>query len=124
MSASIRINRIARLLQKALGDIVLQETHRLLNGYMVTITEVEVSPDLSLAKVYLSVVAIDGEVDVVVLMEQQKKALRKLLGQRVGKKIRKVPDLRFYADNSVAYAANIEALLEELDIPAQDESHG
>ena len=95
MSASIRTNRIARLLQKALGDIVLQETHRLLNGYMITITEVEVSPDLSLAKVYLSVVAIDGEVDVVVLMEQQKKALRKLLGQRVGKKIRKVPDLRF-----------------------------
>lgn len=114
---NIRIQRIARLVQKTLGDIMLQETHRLLSGSIITVTEVQVSPDLGLAKVYLSTVNTAEGKDTLALAQQYKGAFRRLLGQRLGNKLRKVPDLRFYADDSVAYAAKIDALLGTIDIP-------
>ncbi|MEM9416737.1 MAG: 30S ribosome-binding factor RbfA [Bacteroidota bacterium] len=117
MATSIRTQKVARLLQKALGEIFLQETASLLDNTMVTVTEVRVSPDLGLAKVYLSSVLNGGQAEMMVKVEQQKGTLRKLLGARVGNKLRKVPELRFYPDNSVAQATKINQLLDELDIP-------
>ncbi|MEL6539198.1 MAG: 30S ribosome-binding factor RbfA [Bacteroidota bacterium] len=114
---NIRIQRITKLVQKTLGDIMLQETHRLLSGNLITVTEVQVSPDLGLAKVYLSTVRTAEGDDTLALAQQHKGTFRRLLGQRLGSKLRKVPDLRFYADNSVAYAAEIDALLGTIGIP-------
>ncbi len=117
MAASIRTQKIARLLQKALAAIFLQKTDRLLDNMMVTVTEVCVSPDLGVAKVYLSFVLNKDRADIMAKVEQQKGALRKLLGSRIGNKLRKVPELRFYTDESVAHATKIHQLLEELYIP-------
>ena len=117
MAESIRTQKIARLLQKALGEIFLQETPRLLDNMMVTVTEVRISPDLGLAKVYLSFILHKDRVDMLAKVEQQKGALRKLLGNRIGNKLRKVPELRFYTDDSVEHAAKIHQLLDGLDIP-------
>jgi len=118
MAESIRTQKAARMVQKALGDILLQESARLLSNTMVTVTEVRLSPDLGLAKVYLSTVLSEERGDILAKVEQQKGAIRKLLGHRVGNKMRKVPELRFYTADSVAHAAKIHQLLDELDIPA------
>lgn len=117
MAESIRTQKIARLLQKVLGEIFLQEPPRLLDNMMVTVTEVRISPDLGLAKVYLSFALNKDRADMLAKVEQQKGALRKLLGNRIGNKLRKVPELRFYTDDSVEHAAQIHQLLDELDIP-------
>ena len=117
MAQPIKIQKVARLLQKVLGEIFVQETSKLLSNKVVTVTEVSMSPDLGLAKVYLSFTFNKDGSDVLAKVQQQKGVLRKLLGNRVGNKLRKVPELKFYTDNSAAHAAKIYELLDGLDIP-------
>lgn len=117
MAESIRIQKVASLLQKALAEIFLQEANRLLDNSIVTVTEVRVSPDLGLAKVYLSFVLNKGQADIMAKVTQQKGAFRRLLGNRIGNKLRKVPELRFYTDDLVEQATKMHQLLDELDIP-------
>jgi ribosome-binding factor A len=116
MAQSIRMQKIARLLQKELGEIMAQESSELLDNMMVTVTEVRMSPDLGLARVYLSFVLDEDKVGMLAKIEQHKGVLRKLLGNRIGNKLRKVPDFQFYLDDSVAHAAKINQLLDELDV--------
>ena len=117
MAASVRTQKTARLLQKTLAAIFLQETDRLLDNMMVTVTEVCVSPDLGVAKVYLSFVLNKDRADIMAKVVQHKGAFRRLLGNRIGNKLCKVPELKFYTDDSVAHATKIHQLLEELNIP-------
>ena len=116
MAQPIRIQKVARLLQKVLGEILVQETSALLGNMMVTVTEVRMSPDLGLAKVYLSFILDKDRASMLAKVEQQKGLFRKLLGNRVGKKLRKVPVLQFYIDDSVAHAAKMHQLLDGLDV--------
>jgi len=116
MAQSIRMHKISRLLHRAMGDIFIQETSRLLDNVMVTVTEVHVSPDLGLAKVYLGFILNHEGDDILAKIEQHKGILRKLLGARIGNKLRKVPELRFYIDDSVEHAAKMHKLLDGLDI--------
>lgn len=116
MAQPVRIQKIARLLQKALGEIFVQETFRLFDNRIITVTEVCISPDLGLAKVYLSLALNKDSADLA-KVEQHKGVVRKLLGDRIGSKLRKVPELRFYTDDSVMHAAKIHQLLDGLDIP-------
>jgi ribosome-binding factor A len=100
-----------------LGEIFVQETFRLLGNGIVTVTEVCISPDLGLAKVYLSLALNKDSADTLAKVEQHKGVIRKLLGERIGNKLRKIPELRFYTDDSVMHAAKIHQLLDGLDIP-------
>jgi ribosome-binding factor A len=117
MAQPVKIQKIARLLQKTLGEIFVQETSNLLGNIIVTVTEVRMNPDLGLAKVYLSFILNTNGVDMLAKVEQRKGELRKILGNRVGHKLRRVPELRFYTDDSVAHAAKMHQLLDELYIP-------
>lgn len=117
MAQPVRMQKIARLLQKTLGEILVQETSKLLGNIIVTVTEVRMNPDLGLAKVYLSFILNTNGTDMLARVEQRKGELRKILGNRVGHKLRKVPELRFYTDDSVAHAAKMHQLLDELYIP-------
>jgi ribosome-binding factor A len=116
MAQPIKVQKVARLLQKALGEIIAQESSELLDGVMVTVTEVRMSPDLGLASVYLSFILDEDRAGMLAKIEQHKGVFRKLLGNRVGNKLRKVPDLKFYVDDSVAHAAKMHQLLDGLDI--------
>ena len=117
MGQPVSTKRINRLLQKALGEIFTQDTSGLLDNTIVTVTEVSVSPDLGLAKVYLSFILAKDEAKMLAKVEQQRGILRKRLGQRIGNKLRKVPALRFYLDDSVAHAVKMGQLLDSLAIP-------
>ncbi len=117
MAQPVKTQKIARLLQKTLGEIFVQETSNLLGNIIVTVTEVRMNPDLGLAKVYLSFILNTNGVDMLAKVEQRKGELRKILGNRVGHKLRRVPELRFYTDDSVAHAAKMHQLLDELYIP-------
>lgn len=118
MQQSIGIQKTARLLQKILGELFVQESSRLFDNMIVTVTEVRVSPDLELVQVYLSFLFSKDGGDLLKKIEQHKGVLRKLLGNRVRSKLRKVPELRFYKDDSAAYAAEMNQLIDGLDIPA------
>jgi ribosome-binding factor A len=106
-----RISKIERLLQKELSELFRQQT-ALMHGTLVTVTAVRVSPDLSLAKVYLSIFPSDKAEEIILSIEKNRKTLRYDLGQIVRSQLRKIPELVFFIDDSLDYVENIDKLLQ------------
>ncbi len=107
---STRIEKIARLLQKELSEIFRLETAKT-TGVLVSVSAVRVSPDLSIARVYLSVFPGDKANAIVNNISANAKSVRYDLAQRVRYQLRKVPELNFYVDDSLDYIQHIDDLL-------------
>jgi len=105
-----RLNKIDRLIQKELGDM-FQKSVNSMNGTLVSVTSVNVSADLSVAKVYLSIFPTDRHKEVMELIKNSNKSLRFELAQRIRFQLRKVPEMVFYLDDSLDYLENIDRLL-------------
>ena len=108
---STRQLKVARELQRYLAEIIRSRGMAAFGGAMLTVSEVRISPDLSIAKVYVSVFPSDKQKEVMETLEQEKKSIRGELGRQVAKQLRIVPELDFYLDSSLDYAENIEQLL-------------
>jgi len=119
MKESTRQQKVARLVQKELGNLFLFDAKGLFGSAFISVTQVRITPDLGLAKVYISVMNADKNNDVVGQVQAKKSEIRKMLGQKVGKQLRIVPDLAFHHDDSAEYASHIDQLLKGLDIPPE-----
>ena len=108
---SMRQQKIARLIQKDIGDIFSREGSSLSGGAMITVTKVKVTSDLSLARVYLSIFPPGKREGVIDKINNKKGEIRFKLGNKVKNQLRKVPDLEFFEDDSLDYIENIENLL-------------
>jgi ribosome-binding factor A len=107
-----RQKKIARLIQKDLGEILQLEGRDWFPGVMVTVTKVNVTSDLSIARVYLSIFGKKAE-DILRLVDMQGREIRRQLGLRARNQLRHIPELRFFIDDSLDYIDNIERLLKE-----------
>ena len=112
MMITQRQSKINRQLQKDLAEIFQKEAKGLFQGVLITVTKVQITPDLSLARVYLSIFGRDMK-EVLETVEKHATELRYQLGLRVKNQLRIVPELRFYGDDSLDYLENIERLLKE-----------
>ena len=105
-----RLQKIERLLQKELSDIFQKQTQAM-HGVLVSVSVVRVSPDLSVAKAYLSIFpSVKGE-ELLKAIRANTKAIRYELGQRVRLQLRKIPELSFFIDDSLDYIEHIDSLL-------------
>ena len=111
--ASIRQEKIAELLKRELSLVFQKEARTLCQGAMVTVTIVRVSPDLSSAKAYLSVFAGPDKKEVLKNINQNNKAIRYEVSQKVKNQLRKTPEFMFYLDDSLDYAEKIDNLLKD-----------
>ncbi len=109
--SSTRQNKIERLLQKDLGDIFQKGTNTLFKGKMITVTTVRVSPDLSSARVYLSLFPVKDKKEFIDYINGVEGQIRFDLAKRVRHQLRKVPELKFFVDDSLDYIENIDNLL-------------
>jgi ribosome-binding factor A len=107
-----RLNKIERLLQKELSELFRKQT-AIMRGTLVTVSRVRVSPDLGIAKVYLSIFPSEKGKELLESIEKNKKTLRYDLGQIVRMQLRKIPELVFYLDDSMDYVENIDKLLKK-----------
>ena len=107
---SKRQAKIARYIQKELSEIFRRQTARM-GGVLVSVSTVRVSPDLSIAKVYLSIFPADKSQEILENIKAQAKTVRYELAQAVKEVLRKCPELHFYLDDSLDYAENIDRLL-------------
>lgn len=110
---SKRQHKISKLLQQDLSEIFQQDGKRLYQGAMITVTKINISPDLSMAKVYVSLFATKDAQATLQLIKEHTKDTRLQLGRRVKNQLRVVPNLQFYIDDSLDYIENIESLLKE-----------
>ncbi|MDO4319244.1 MAG: 30S ribosome-binding factor RbfA [Bacteroidales bacterium] len=107
---STRQAKISRLLQKELSEIFRQQTAKT-HGTIVSVSTVRVSPDLSVAKAYLSIFPSDKSQEVLDSIVASAKTIRYELAQRVRFTLRKTPELQFYLDDSLDYLERIDDLL-------------
>jgi ribosome-binding factor A len=105
-----RQQKINRLIQKELGEIFLLQT-KAMPGLLVSVSGVRISPDLSIAKAYLSIFPSDRSKEILENIKGNTKAIRYDIGQRLGKQLRIIPELVFYLDDSLDYLDNIDRLL-------------
>jgi ribosome-binding factor A len=110
---STRQQKIARLIQKDIGEILMRLDKTILQGRLLTVTVVRVSPDLSLAKIYLSIFPSENANDFLEELKHHVKMIRNLLGQRVRNQLRIVPELAFFIDDSLDYVDKIDQLLKK-----------
>lgn len=110
--ASQRLQKIARLIQKELGDIFQKESRAFCSGAMVTVTQVQMSPDLGYAKVGLSIFSpgVDNK-KIFAFVVSNNKQIRNQLGQRTKTQLRVIPELNFVLDDSLDYIEKIDNLL-------------
>ena len=80
---------------------------------MISVTEVRVSPDLSIARVYLSIFPEDNSKAVIKAIQERAATVRFDLGKQVGSQLRKIPELIFHLDTSISYAERIDELLRQ-----------
>ncbi|MCD8041618.1 MAG: 30S ribosome-binding factor RbfA [Tannerellaceae bacterium] len=107
-----RLKKIGRLLQKELGDIFQKQTMSM-PGILISVSAVRVSPDLGIAKAYLSIFPSEKGEEIIEAIRTNTKAIRYDLGQRVRLQLRKIPELSFYIDDSLDYIENIDNLLKK-----------
>ncbi len=107
-----RLNKINRLLQKELSDMFLKLTQTM-GGTLVSVTTVKISPDLSVAKAYLSIFPANKKEEVLSLVKNSTKGIRFELAQRTRHQLRRVPEISFFLDDSLDYIENIDRLLAE-----------
>ena len=105
-----RQNRISRLLQKELAEIFQSQT-RLMQGVLVSVTKVRISPDLSICTAYLSIFPSDKGEELLKNIVANEKTIRYELGTRVRNQLRIIPELRFFIDDSLDYIDRIDQLL-------------
>ena len=110
MEETTRQKKICRLIQKELGDIFLLQTKQT-HGTLISVSAVRISPDLALAKVYLSIFPSEKGETLLEAIKANGKQIRHELGKRVRHQLRIVPDLAFYIDDSLDYIERIDNLL-------------
>ena len=118
---SKRQQKFARLIQKDLSEIFQRDAKSMFNGAFITVTEVKVSPDLSIAKVYLSFLLAKNKNTLIEDIKEKGKAIRQMLAAKIKNQARIIPELHFYLDESLEYAAKIDNLLSTIHIPPATE---
>ena len=115
---SKRQQKMASLLQQELAQVLQRDLPHLFGGGLVpSISTVKVTPDLAVARVYLSLLLGNDAAERVDTIREHTKEIRHALGKRIRSQVRVVPELTFYHDDSAAYASHMDAVLSKLDIP-------
>lgn len=108
---SVRQSKVNRLLQKELAEIFRSEAKTLFDGAFITVTQIRVTPDLGLAKVYLSIMLPKDKEKALEQVKSQQHTIRKMLVSKIRNQFKTMPELVFYIDDSLDYAERIEQLL-------------
>lgn len=104
--------KISRLLQKELSELFRLQTSKT-HGVIVSVSNVRVTPDLSLARVYISVFPSNKGAEIIENINRSTKSIRYELAQKVRYQLRKTPELAFYIDDSLDYIDHIDSLLKK-----------
>ena len=111
--ASTRQLKVARELQRDLAEIIRSKGMAVFGGSMVTVSEVRISPDLSIAKVFVSIFPSSRQEEVMKVLKENTRVLRGELGRKVASQLRIVPELDFFLDTTLDYAEHINELLKK-----------
>jgi ribosome-binding factor A len=116
-----RQKKIGALLQKDLVDILQGEIRKnAITNLVISVSKVDVTPDLSLAKVYLSIFPQEKAPELLAAIKTNTPLIKHDLAQRVKMQLRKVPNLMFFIDDSLDYIEKIDQALTGTENPIEN----
>lgn len=118
---SKRQQKYGKLIQKDVSEILRLNFSDLYKGGLVTVTLVKMTPDLGIARIYLSLLGVKDIDQFFNDISEKKSEIRKILGNKIGKQVRKIPDLEFFHDNIEEEARRVDKLIDGLNIPPETE---
>ena len=115
MEENKRQKQVGKLLMEELSDIFQREGMNIVDGGMLSISKVMITPDLLEARVYLSLFQVKEPTALLEKIRDRGWEWRKLLGQRVKNQLRRVPDLHFYTDDTMEHVFKMEQLFKKIE---------
>jgi ribosome-binding factor A len=115
MEESKRQKQVGKLILEEMSDIFQREGVNIIDGGMVSISKVSVTPDLLEARVYLSFFQIKDPAALLHSIKERTGEWRKSLGQRVRNQLRRVPELQFFTDETLDYVFKMEELFKKIN---------
>ncbi len=115
MATTKRMNQIASTIQREISIVLRQEGTYIYGNALVTVTQVKMTPDLGLARIYLSVYNVQDKSMVVELVSQNLQRIRQSLAYRVKKHMRRVPNLEFFEDDTLDEMYRLRELFDKIE---------
>jgi ribosome-binding factor A len=115
-----RQKQYSKQIQKDLGELFQRDFRKLFDGAFVTITDVKVTPDLGISRVYLSFMLVKDQEALIEKIRENSSLIRGKFGNRVRHQFRVIPEFQFYIDDTAEVAQKMHNLLDSLDIPEDD----
>lgn len=112
---SKRQRQVSEMIRRNMSLVLQQEGSYIYGNALVTVTNVILTPDLLLAKIYLSIYNTDNKQAVVLMMEEERSRLQRALAQRIRKQIRRVPQIAFYEDDTLDEMFKVSNLFKKLE---------
>ncbi|MEO7446418.1 MAG: 30S ribosome-binding factor RbfA [Ferruginibacter sp.] len=109
-----RQKQVAAVLEQELNDIFQRLGLNMLEGGMVSISSVKITPDLFDARIYLSLFQVKDPVDTLKKIEERAWEIKRELAARVRHQLRSIPQLSFYIDDTLEYVDKMEKIFKEL----------
>ncbi len=111
---SIRQRQVAKTIQVTMSEIVQKDLTSILDGAMVTISGVRITPDLFTARIYVSIYNHKNPESVLDNLDKSNKFIRGLLGKKIRNKVRSIPQLEFFKDDTLEDVQNLERIFGEI----------
>lgn len=108
---STRQEKVSKQIQKDIAQILQTKFQGIVPGTMVTVTEAQITPDFGFVKIYISIFPSKDKNAAVDMVNKKQKEIRFELGKKVKNQLRKVPEIRFYLDDSLDQMEKIDKLL-------------
>jgi len=125
MQESTRQQKYSKLIQRDISDIFQKDKMGIFANSFVSVIDVKMSADLSIAKIYLSMMLVKDKEGLLEKIDRHKSEIRRELGNKIGKQVRIIPELIFIIDEVEEKASRIDQIIDNLDIPpADDEGEG
>jgi len=117
---SQRQKKFSKLIQKDLSEIFVSDAKHLFTGTFITVTNVRITPDLGLAKIYLSFFLSKDQNALLENIRENGKEIKKLLAARIRNQARVIPELQFFIDDTAEYADKMNKIINDLNIPPEE----
>jgi ribosome-binding factor A len=117
-----RQQKFARVIQKELSETLQKEGWSFHGNSIVTITMVRMSPDLSIAKVYLSIFNAENNELLLNELRAKSREIRYKLGEKIRNQVRVIPSIDFFIDDSMEYVSKMEKLFDAINKPKEGET--
>ena len=115
-----RIEKHESLIHQVINEYLIREGKSSLGNEFVTIMGIKLSPDLSVALIFVSVLNNEKSQFVEERLSERKYEVKQFLVRSIGKKIRKIPEIKFILDSSEHDASRINKIISDLDIPPKN----